>query len=213
MRRTIATLLSASLLVGVMALPVAASDSTLAEQILADADGEFDRNRYDFDIIGEVVKAILGSDIETKLGAAADENANLTVFLPNDRAFQLLAWDLTGKWIRDESKIIPAILGAVDLGTVNAIVEYHVVAGYVDSATALKSDGVSLTSVMGETFTVDVLNERRALVRLIDNDRNDWDPFLVRSKLDNVAGNGIWHGISQVLRPIDVGTKWEYRVR
>lgn len=215
MRRTIATLLSASLLVGVMALPAAAAPPTLAEQILADADGEFDRNRYDFDIIGEVVKAILASGIATQLGAAADEDANLTVFLPNDRAFQLLAWDLTGKWIRNESRIIPAILEAVgnDLDLVNAIVEYHVVAGYVDSAAALQADGVSLTSIMGESFTVDVLSKRRALVRLIDQDRNDWDPFLVRSKLDNVASNGIWHGISQVLRPIDVGTKWEWRVR
>jgi uncharacterized surface protein with fasciclin (FAS1) repeats len=217
MRRTIATLLSASLLVGVMALPAAAVPSTLAEQILADADGEFDRDRYDFDIIGEVVKAILdpSNEVTSQLGAAAQVvDGGITAFLPNDRAFQLLAWDLTGKWIRDESKIIPAILSVVDLQTVNTIVEYHVIAGAtIDSAAALQADGVSLTSVMGASFTVDVLNQKRALVRLIDNDRNDWDPFLVRSKLDNVASNGIWHGISQVLRPIDVGTKWEWRVR
>ncbi len=217
MRRTIATLLSASLLVGVMALPAAAVPSTLAEQILADADGEFDRNRYDFDIIGEVVKAILdpSNEVTSQLGAAAQVvDGGITAFLPNDRAFQLLAWDLTGKWIRDESNIIPAILSVVDLQTVNTIVEYHVIAGAtIDSAAALQADGVSLTSVMGASFTVDVLNQKRALVRLIDNDRNDWDPFLVRSKLDNVASNGIWHGISQVLRPIDVGTKWEWRVR
>ncbi len=102
----------------------------------------------------------------------------------------------------------------MDLGTVNAIVEYHVIPGVtIDSAAALKSDGAELTSVMGASFTVDVLSKRRAIVRLIDNDRNDWDPFLVRSKLDNEASNGIWHGISRVLRPIDVGTKWEYRIR
>lgn len=217
MRRTIAALLSASLLVGVMALPAAAAPSNLAEQILADADGEFDRNRYDFDIIGEVVKAILdpSNEVTSQLGAAAQVvDGGITAFLPNDRAFQLLAWDLTGKWIRDESKIIPAILSVVDLQTVNTIVEYHVIAGAtIDSAAALQADGVSLTSVMGASFTVDVLNQKRALVRLIDNDRNDWDPFLVRSKLDNVASNGIWHGISQVLRPIDVGTKSEWRVR
>ena len=189
----------------------------MAEQILADADGEFDRDRYDFDIIGEVVKAILdpSNEVTSQLGAAAQVvDGGITAFLPNDRAFQLLAWDLTGKWIRDESKIIPAILSVVDLQTVNTIVEYHVIAGAtIDSAAALQADGVSLTSVMGASFTVDVLNQKRALVRLIDNDRNDWDPFLVRSKLDNVASNGIWHGISQVLRPIDVGTKWEWRVR
>ena len=37
-----------------------------------------------------------------------------------------------------------------------------------------------------------------------DNDRNDIDPFLVKSKLDIKASNGIAHGISFVLRPIDL---------
>ena len=39
---------------------------------------------------------------------------------------------------------------------------------------------------------------------LSDQDRNDIDPFLVRSKLDIQASNGIAHGISFVLRPADL---------
>ena len=39
---------------------------------------------------------------------------------------------------------------------------------------------------------------------LSDQDRNDIDPFLIRSKLDIQASNGIAHGISFVLRPADL---------
>jgi hypothetical protein len=202
------------LVAGALAVPAAAqSPSTLADQILADADGQYDRNWYDFDVIGEIVKAILapGSGVTSQLGAAAGPvEGGITAFLPNDRAFQVLAWDLTGRWYRSEADLIPAILGVVDLQTVNTIVEYHVVPGVtIDSATALQSDNAVLTTLMGATFKVDVISKRWAIVQLVDNDRNDLNPFLVKSKLDNVASNGIWHGISLVLRPIDVGIKWE----
>jgi uncharacterized surface protein with fasciclin (FAS1) repeats len=227
MRRVIGTLLAVVLAVGAFAAPAAAQEPpSLAAQILADADGEFDRNWYDFDIIGEVVAALLGAAdeglIETQLGAAALPLADLqaagldglTVFLPNDRAFQLLAFDLSGKWLRNEAQVIPAILDAVggDLQLVNTIVEYHVVPGTIDSAAAVASDGAVLPTVSGFTFEVDVRESRwfGPTIRLIDNDPDDFNPFVIRSKVDNFAGNGVWHGISQVLRPIDVGTKFEF---
>ena len=219
MRRVIGILLAVVLAVGAFAAPAAADESsTLADQILADADGEFDRNWYDFDIIGEVVAALVGAAgeglIETQLGAATDPAAELTVFLPNDRAFQLLAFDLSGKWIRNEAQVIPAILDAVggDLQLVNTIVEYHVVPGIIDSATAVGADGAVLETVSGFTFEVDVRESRwfGPLIRLIDNDPDDFNPLVIRSKVDNFASNGVWHGISQVLRPIAVGTKFEY---
>jgi len=195
------------MIVGVFAMPALArggSKPTLGEQILADADGKFDRRSWDYDIIGEIVKAILDSGIPTQLGASVDPNAELTVFLPNDRAFRRLAHDLTGEWVKKEADVIPAILGAVggDLALVNAVVEYHVVGGKIKAKTAFRSDGQTLTSIMGAGFEVDVKGKKRVV--LIDNDPDLRNPNLVRRDLDNRASNGIWHGIDRVLLPIDV---------
>lgn len=207
MRRSIATALIAGLVATALAIPASAeTPPTLGEQILADADGQFDNNPRDYDIVGEIVLAIVESGIPTQLGASLDPSAELTVFLPNDRAFKRLAHDLTGKWVNDESNVIPAILDAVggDLGLVNAVVEYHVVGGVIDSSIALGADGVSLTSIMGASFTVDVRNPRSGNVALRDNEPDVKDPRLVVRDLDNFASNGVWHGISRVLIPIDL---------
>lgn len=212
MRRAISIALMAALVAGAFALPASAKGgvksgkATLGEQILADADGKFDRRWSDYDIIGEIVKAILDSGIPTQLGASVDPNVELTVFLPNDKAFRRLAQDLTGNRIRKESEVIPAILDAVggDLALVNAIVEYHVVPGKIRAKTALRSDGVVLTSIMGASFEVDVISKRRVKVELIDNDPDLRNPRLIRRDLDNKASNGVWHGIDRVLIPIDV---------
>jgi uncharacterized surface protein with fasciclin (FAS1) repeats len=211
MRRAISVAVIGALLFGALALPAGATGghrgrTTLGEQILADANGKFDRRWSDYDIIGEIVKAILDSGTPTQLRAAVDPDAELTVFLPNDRAFRRLARDLTGTWVKREADVIPAILGAVggDLALVNSIVEYHVVSGKVTARTALRSDGATLTSIMGAGFTVDVISKRKVKVALIDNDPDLRDPRLVRRDLDNRASNGIWHGIDRVLIPIDV---------
>lgn len=212
MRRAISVGLTAAMIAGALALPASAGSgpsrakTTLGEQILSDADGKYDRKWSDYDIIGEIVKAILDSGIETRLGASVDPNVELTAFLPNDKAFRRLAHDLTGKWVSKESKVIPAILGAVggDLALVNAIVEYHVVPGKIKARTAVRSDGAVLTSIMGESFTVDVKNKRAFKVQLVDNDPDLRDPRLIRRDLDNRASNGVWHGIDRVLIPIDV---------
>jgi uncharacterized surface protein with fasciclin (FAS1) repeats len=208
MRRSISLILATAMLVGVSAMPAFAkggsAKTTLGEQILADADGRFDRRSWDYDIIGEVVKAILDSNIETRLGASVDPNAQLTAFLPNDQAFRHLAKDLTGQWIEREADLIPAILGAVggDLALVNAVVEYHVVPGKIRSKDAFRADGVTLTSIMGAGFEVDVKGKKR--VTLIDNEPDLRNPRLIRKDLDNRASNGIWHGIDRVLIPIDL---------
>ncbi|MDH3463847.1 MAG: hypothetical protein OEM32_09515 [Acidimicrobiia bacterium] len=79
----------AGLMATVIAVPAMATDAppTLGEQILADADGHYDRNSRDYDVIGEVVLAIVESGIDTQLGASLDPSAELTVFLPDDQAF------------------------------------------------------------------------------------------------------------------------------
>ncbi len=119
------------------------------------------------------------------------------------REHALLAFDLTHRWQPTEERVLTSLAGAVGIDAIEQVLLYHVVPGAtIDSGTALRSDDAVLTTAQGATFRVDVLSERLALVRLVDQDRNDLDPFLVKSKLDLNKGNvQIAHGISAVLRP------------
>lgn len=210
MRRKITTFLLAALMMVLAAAPATADDApeaTLADMILADADGRYDWKFWDYDIIGEVVLALIGAAeagvIETDLLAAADPDAELTVFLPDDMAFRRLAYDLTGKWIWRESKIIPALIEAVDgdLQLINDIVEYHVVPGLViDSATAANADGAVLPTVQGETIRVKV-KERwwGPRIVLVDQNKDFRNARVDLRDVDNFAANGVWHGITRVM--------------
>ena len=65
--------------------------------------------------------------------------------------------------------------------------------------------GARLTTALGPTITVRVLNKRLPLIRLKDKDRNDIDPFLNPWALNINKGNvQIAHGITFVLRPTDL---------
>ena len=200
--RSLATAAASLALVGSVAVaaPVAADSSgpTLTDLLEAQGGGT-DRNWYDFDILAAGVEAAGLSD------ALDDPNADLTVFLPNDRAFQALVADLFGwrYWFVNEAKILDKVasLGADTLATV---ILYHAVPGRIDSATALGVPrGTALTTLQGGDIKV-YPKKRFGTAVLADLDRNDFNPFLVRSKLDIEASNGIAHGISLVLRPSDL---------
>ena len=64
----------------------------------------------------------------------------------------------------------------------------------------------TLTMANGGDVTLRVLssNPRFPFVVLKDQDPNAFNPTLVRSKLDIRAGEQIAHGISLVLRPLDL---------
>ncbi|SDF16874.1 Fasciclin domain-containing protein [Cellulosimicrobium cellulans] len=176
--------------------------TSLASELAADGD-TFDRNWYDFDIVDQAVAAVLAAKPDSPVAVLADGTVPLTAFLPNDRAFQLLALDLTHRWQPTEERVLTSLAGAVGIDAIEQVLLYHVVPGAtIDSGTALRSDDAVLTTAQGATFRVDVLSKRLALVRLVDQDRDDLDPFLVKSKLDLNKGNvQIAHGISAVLRP------------
>jgi uncharacterized surface protein with fasciclin (FAS1) repeats len=216
MRNKITTFLLAGLMMVLAAAPASAdepSEATLADMILADADGRYDWKFWDYDIIGEVVAAIVADatsdtpSVETDLLAAADPNAALTAFLPDDMAFRRLAYDLTGRWIWREANIIPALLDAVggNLQLINDIVEYHVVPLVIDSATALSSNGASLPTVQGNEIRVKV-KERwwGTAIVLRDQDPDIRNARVDLRDIDNFASNGVWHGITRVMLPIDV---------
>ena len=189
-----------------LAAPAQAEDTkpSIADVLLSDAAGDdangFDRNWYDFDI---VTQAVLAFDDLT--AAALNDDASLTVFAPNDRAFQVLVWDLTKKWPRSEKEVFDAVVG-LGLDTVKTVLTYHIVPDSIPASAALKADGAKLDTLQGQTVKVDVVSKRAKLIRLIDKDRNDVNPWIIRSKF-NVGGelsNGYIHGINLVLRPLDL---------
>ncbi|QCB93535.1 fasciclin domain-containing protein [Cellulomonas shaoxiangyii] len=200
-----ATALAGGAVVGLAPAASAAAPTSLAAVLAADGSG-FDRSWYDFDIVDNAVGAVLAAKPGSPVAVLADGTVPLTAFLPNDRAFQVLAHDLTHRWYGSEEKVFEALATAVGIDAIEQVLLYHVVPGAtIDSAAALASDGVALTTAQGGTFTVDVISRRIPIVVLRDADRNDLNPLLVRSKLDINAGNPqIAHGITFVLRPSDL---------
>jgi uncharacterized surface protein with fasciclin (FAS1) repeats len=179
---------------------------SLAAVLTADGN-QFDSNWNDYDIVTEAVLAVLAAKPNSAVGVLADGTTPLTAFIPNDRAFRLLAHDLTGRWPRGEKATFNTLAKTVGIDALESVLLYHVVPGAtIDSATALKADGAKLnTALPGTTFTVDVISKRHKLIMLRDNDRNDANPFINRRAFDINKGNKqIAHGITRVLRPIDL---------
>ncbi|ACQ81716.1 beta-Ig-H3/fasciclin [Beutenbergia cavernae DSM 12333] len=197
--------LTGATLVASPAAAAPAGTTSLAAVLAADGD-TFDRHWYDFDIADQAIAAVLQAKPDSPVAVLADGSVPLTAFLPNDRAFQLLALDLTHQWLRTEEQVLTAVAGAVGIDAVEQVLLYHVVPGVtIDSGTALRSDDAVLTTAQGATFRVDVLSRWFSLVRLVDQDPDAFNPFLIRSKLDINEGNvQIAHGITAVLRPINL---------
>ncbi|HSO65743.1 MAG TPA: fasciclin domain-containing protein [Ornithinibacter sp.] len=178
---------------------------SLAEVLTSDGD-TFDRNWYDYDIVTEAVLAVLADNRDSKVGLLTDGTVPLTAFIPNDRAFQVLARDLTGTWPRTEQKTFTALVDAVGVAAIEQVLLYHVVPGdAITKRAATKADGAELTTAQGGTFTVRVYNRHVPIIELRDQDRNDVNPFLNPRALDINKGNKqIAHGIVFVLRPLDL---------
>jgi uncharacterized surface protein with fasciclin (FAS1) repeats len=173
---------------------------SLAAVLAKDGSG-FDDNWNDFDIVDNAVTAVLTAKPGSAVGVLADGTVPLTAFLPTDRAFRRLASDLTGKHYTSESAVF-ADVASLGIDTVEAVLLYHVVPGAtVTYRQALRSDGATLTTASGGTMQVDVVC--RWFVSLVDNDPTDRNPFVVQPDL-NKGNVQIAHGISEVLRPLDL---------
>ena len=172
------------------------------------ADGnQFDRNWYDYDILTESVLAVLAAEPDSPVGLLTQGDVPLTAFIPNDRAFQVLAADLTGKWYGSEKQVLNALVGAVGVDAIESVLLYHVIPGATITAKdALKADGAKLnTALPGTTITVNVVSKFFKIVELKDNDRNDVNPFINPRAFDVNKGNKqIAHGVVFVLRPINL---------
>jgi hypothetical protein len=171
------------------------------------ADGHsFDRSWRDYDVLDAAVGAVLSAKPSSPVAVLADGTVPLTAFLPNDRAFQALVADLTGRWYRSESQVFAAA-ATLGIDTIESVLLYHVVPGATITAKqALRSDRTVLaTALPGASVKVRVISRCWRVVALVDNDPNDVNPLLVPGQLDLNKGNRqVAHGISFVLRPADL---------
>ena len=149
---------------------------------------------------------MLGAKPKSPVGLLTDGTVPLTAFIPNDRAFQVLAYDLTKKWPSTEQKTFDALVGAVGVDAIEQVLLYHVVPGAtITKKAAVNANGAELTTAQGGTIKVRVYNRYLPIVELRDKDTNDVNPFLNPRALDINKGNAqVAHGIVFVLRPLDL---------
>jgi uncharacterized surface protein with fasciclin (FAS1) repeats len=214
-KRRLSTAIAAVTLAAIAAAPTASAatgtaspsgNRSLAAVLTADGN-QFDNNWYDYDIVTEAVLAVLAAKPDSAVKVLTDGTVPLTAFIPNDRAFQVLVKDLTGRWVYGEKKVFEALAGAVGIDAIEAVLKYHVVPGAtIDSEAAKKANGAVLaTALPGASFTVRVFSQAIPIIMLRDNDTNDVNPFVNPRALDINKGNKqIAHGIIFVLRPLDL---------
>jgi hypothetical protein len=173
--------------------------------VLTSDGNRFDHNSKDFDIVTEAVLAVLAAKPDSPVSVLTKGGTRVTAFIPTDEAFRVLVYDLTGKWLRQESKVFAAV-ASLGIDTVEAVLLYHVIPGAtITAAKALKADGAQLTTAQGATITLDVLNPVTGRIRLQDQDPDDVDPSTIPWLLDINKGNKqIAHGINYVLRPVNL---------
>ena len=205
--RRLATVGAAVLLSGTLAATTVApaqantqGTRSLAEVLAKDGSG-FDHNWHDYDIVDNAIAAVLDAKPNSAVGVLADGKTALTAFLPNDRAFQILVKDLTGKKPRTEKKTFDAV-ASLGIDTVETVLLYHVDPDTrINYKQALKSDGAQLTMASGGIVRVDVRKGHR--IKLLDADLNDDNARIVKKDI-NKGNRQIAHGINRVLRPIDL---------
>lgn len=174
--------------------------------VLTSDGNRFDHHWRDYDVVTEAALAVLAAKPDSPVGVLTQGKVRLTAFVPNDWSFRKLATDLTGKHYRTEKSVFKALVATAGVDTIEQVLLYHVVPGAtIDAKTALGSDGATLTTAQGGTFTLDVIYPRLPIVQLNDQDPDATDPFLDPSALDINKGNRqIAHGILLVLRPVDL---------
>ncbi len=214
LRRSIALTVAAGSAL-LMAAPSAASAApsapaptgtrSLAAVLTANGNGQFDGNPFDYDIVTQAVLAVVAAKPASPVGLLTKGDVALTAFLPPDFAFRDLVRQLTGKTVASEQDVFNAVAG-LGIPTVEAVLLYHVVPGAtITSKDAVNADNAALTTAQGGTITVDVIAKWLGIVKLVDQDTNDANPYLNPFALNINKGNKqIAHGITAVLRPVDL---------
>jgi uncharacterized surface protein with fasciclin (FAS1) repeats len=186
------------------AASAAQGNRSLAKVLTSDGN-RFDKKAGDFDIATEAVLAVVKAKPGSPVAVLADGKTRVTAFVPTDRAFKALVFDLTGTWYYKEKQAFNAA-ASLGIDTIETVLLYHVVAGKtLTAAKVLDADGASVATAQGGSVTVDVLDPTRGVVRLQDADPDDVDPTTIPRLLNLNKGNKqIAHGIDYVLRPVDL---------
>lgn len=182
---------------------VAAPGTTSLASVLAADGNRFDRNWDDFDIVDRAVNRVLAKKPGSAVAVLADGDTAVTAFIPSDRAFRRLVFDLAGARLEGERGVWRAVKGVADTDTLETILLYHVVPGAtVTYQQARRADGAALaTAADGATVEVKVVKR----VSLIDADTDDKNARVIVPARNINRGNAqIAHGINRVLRPIDL---------
>lgn len=205
--------LAASALTGLGAAQAAPAKSAAPTAVTATAAGTtplaavatpfsktWNTNWNDYNIVSHAVFAVLAAKPKSKVGVLANGNVALTAFLPNDRAFQILVKQLTGKTLLREREVF-GVVAKLGIPTVEKVLLYHVVPGTtITSKMALKSNGANLKTALGPTIHVAVY--RGPVISLWDKAYGIRNPRVILSQVDINKGNKqIAHGIDRVLLP------------
>jgi uncharacterized surface protein with fasciclin (FAS1) repeats len=184
--------------------PERAGDRSLAEVLGADGSG-FDRSWKDFDVLDAAVTAVLAADENSPVAVLADGSTRLTAFAPTDKAFRILARNLSGRTFTTEKRVTTWLVKNVGIDTIETVLLYHVVPGAtITAAKAVRADGAELTTAQGGTVTVKVRGTGdKTRVVLVDQDPDSRNPRVVVPDI-NKGNRQIAHGINRVLRPVDL---------
>jgi hypothetical protein len=184
------------------AAPAKALGTTPLATVLAPYAGSYNTNWHDYNIVTHAVFAVLKAKPSSAVGVLAKGNVALTAFVPNDRAFQILVKQLTGKTVRTEAGVFAAV-ATLGIPTIEKVLLYHVVPGATIPATqALKANGATLKTALGATIHVAVY--RGPVISLWDKAHHLRNPRVILSQTNiNVGNKQIAHGIDRVLLPLN----------
>ena len=165
---------------------------------VSSADG-FDSNKGDFDIL---ITAVVTADLA---GALSDAGADLTVFAPTDKAFALLARDLGYKGAYDEAAMWSYLVAALtELGSgdpipvLTNVLLYHVAPESISFAQVRAARSAQVDTLLpGASLTVNVR-------QIVDAAPSRRDAIIKPSLTDVNTSNGVIHGITRVLLPLDI---------
>jgi uncharacterized surface protein with fasciclin (FAS1) repeats len=181
----------------------AALGSTPLATVLAPYAGSFNKNWNDYNIVTHAVFAVLKAKPSSAVGVLAKGNVALTAFIPNDRAFQILVKQITGKSVHTEAGVFAAV-ATLGIPTIEKVLLYHVVPGAtIAAAQALKANGANLRTALGATIHVAVY--RGPVISLWDKDPFFRNPRVILGQTNiNVGNKQIAHGIDRVLLPLPI---------
>jgi serralysin len=192
-------------IVAVMAVPAGATwgrgggsrPGTIVDVLVAKSSTDgFDQNPRDYDIL---ITAATAADL---VGALSDPAAQLTLFAPDDAAFVRTAqslgftgWDEEGAW----NFLVGALtqLGNGDpIPVLTTVLLYHVAPERLGVFRVLFSRQID--TLANASFGV-------RFIQLVDNAPKLPNPYLNVFALDQRASNGVIHGITRLLIPVDIG--------